>query len=232
MHKVDATFPHGARARTMPVPKRRAMLWLLCILAMLGYSHSAPGTTPGQGNSQRMDRKPVALDARRDRQHAESSSHDVSRPKTSATRHDSVGQPHETLDFSHVEDDADMQHAYRPNWESYEKNDSSGGIRTARKLRDVQPDGLPMADARLLEAASTANVEGTVPLRIQLVALDKTSRDSILSRDDVKAAVKYVESLLLVNHPLKEPARSSWTQDAVSPCKNLIQDDMISTMTG
>jgi hypothetical protein len=82
------------------------------------------------------------------------------------------------------------------------------------------------ANLRQNELRATQATPTTMPLKIELIPLSASSRDLVVQRDDVQEAVKYVESVLLVNEPLLEPARS-WKGDAIPSCVDILQKEGI-----
>jgi hypothetical protein len=61
-----------------------------------------------------------------------------------------------------------------------------------------------------------------VPLQISLVPLSQSAQDLLVVRDEMSEAVKYVESVLMVNHPLLEPAKS-WKGASIPLCNDTMQ---------
>jgi hypothetical protein len=61
-----------------------------------------------------------------------------------------------------------------------------------------------------------------VPLQISLVPLSQSAQDLLAVRDEMSEAVKYVESVLMVNEPLLEPAKS-WKGASITSCNDSLQ---------
>ncbi len=97
------------------------------------------------------------------------------------------------------------------------------------------PAELPdAADAGLSEVRRSA--VATVALQLELIALSKQAESVMATRPAISQAVDFIQSSLLVNQPLQEPARSSWKGSTVPLCVELLTNpderDMVSKLTG
>jgi hypothetical protein len=67
------------------------------------------------------------------------------------------------------------------------------------------------------KGTQSQNSKVEVPLQISLIPLSQSAQDLLVVRDEMSEAVKYVESVLTVNHPLLEPAKS-WKGALIPSC--------------